>query len=391
MASRSSRPRNASAHDPKVLQRLLQDGAVLETPNKHSAAAADELARLGLIDVARFDFVLCVNPRDDDFPPPQRDCRGRIWVREGRNEDHCPECGRLVFPNDSLKHRYPGLQVRVRVDGIMGYLAQLATAFGEHNSPVPGVLRCRAEPDDILICVADLCRDAYYLSSDTAAVRPMVLVTLGPGGGHSMLRENWRVSTTLAEIVAGKVNLPALLRRAAAQETSERHTRGLLPIYTAGIPHAISSSSQGSTAPARLELEVTDDRARVQGIVVADQRAKIQLVIMQILWDEFRRWFLNGRFDEPEPMLLERIAEALEHRTGVERAGVEAVRRPINRLQAKIARLLQKHLNLPVGTSSVIETVRWRGGRDGYGYRYNSKRVSLVAAGAVRAASVGKK
>ena len=53
----------------------------------------------------------------------------------------------------------------------------------------------------------------------------MVLVTLGPGGGHFVLRENWRVSTTLAEIVAGKVNLPRLLRRAAAQGTAERHTQ----------------------------------------------------------------------------------------------------------------------------------------------------------------------
>jgi hypothetical protein len=159
----------------------------------------------------------------------------------------------------------------------------------------------------------------------------------------------------------------------------------------AGVPRTIPNSSQGSTSPARLELEVTADQALVQGIVVADQRAKIQLLIMQILWDEFRHWFLNGGFEEPEPMLLERIAQALEHRTAVERAGIEAVRRPINRLQAKIARLLKKHLDLPVGRSTVIETVRWRGGRDGYGYRYNSKRVSLVAAGAVSAASVGKK
>jgi hypothetical protein len=65
-----------------VLQRLLQDGVVLETPNEDLIGAAYELARLCLIDVANFDFVLCVNPRDDDFPPPQRDCRGRIWVRE---------------------------------------------------------------------------------------------------------------------------------------------------------------------------------------------------------------------------------------------------------------------------------------------------------------------
>ena len=128
-----------------------------------------------------------------------------------------------MFPNDPPKHRYLGLQLRVRADGVMGYLARLATAFGEHSSPVPGVLRCRAEPDDILVCVAELCRDAYYLSSDTAAVRPMVLVTLGPGGAHLVLRENWRISTTLAEIVAGKVNLPALLRRARPGNIGEAH------------------------------------------------------------------------------------------------------------------------------------------------------------------------
>ena len=257
MASRSSRPRNASAHDPKVLQRLLQDGAVLETPNQDIGCGCGELARLGLIDVARFDFVLCVNPRDDDFPPPQRDCRGRIWVREGRNEDHCPECGRLVFPNDTPKHRYPGLQVRVRVDGVMGYLAQLATAFGEHSSPVPGVLRCRAEPDDILICVADLCRDSILPVFGYCRSAPHGPGHVGAGRRSFRVAGELGVSTTLAEIVAGKVNLPALLRRAAARERRRGTASVRCRSTRLAFRRDIRSSSQGSTAPARLELEVT--------------------------------------------------------------------------------------------------------------------------------------
>jgi hypothetical protein len=290
MASRSSRPKSASVRDPVVLQRLLQDGAVLEEPSDEITTAAAQLEQLRLIDVGRWDFVLCANARDADFALWRpRDCPGKIRLREGCDDYHCPECDRLAFPYDPPKQRYQGLQVRLRADGILDYLAGLAAAFGEHRSPGPEVLRFRAEPDDVLICVAELCRDAYYLRRDTAAVRPTVLVTLEPAGAHLVLREDWLVSTTLAEVVAEKVSLPGLLRRAATQGIAEIRTSTSLPIYTAGIRAVTPTPSHGSSSVLRLELEVTADCARVQGISVADRKADIQLPIMQILWEELRR------------------------------------------------------------------------------------------------------
>ena len=42
--------------------------------------------------------------------------------------------------------------------GVMDYLAGLAAAVGEHSAPAPGVLRFRAEPDDVLISASpELC------------------------------------------------------------------------------------------------------------------------------------------------------------------------------------------------------------------------------------------
>jgi hypothetical protein len=306
MASRSSRRRSDSGHDPAVLARLLQDGACLPTPDELVVAAADHLAALGLVDLHRSEFVLCANPRDDDFPPSQRDCQGRIWLREGCDDDRCPECDRLVFPHDPPKRRYLGLQVRVRPDGIMSYLAGLAAAVGEHSAPAPGVLRFRAEPDDVLICVAELCADAHYLRLDTAAMRPTVLITLEPAGPGRVLSEAWLLRTTLAEVVAGKVSLPALLRRAVAQGPAQSRTSASLPIYTAGVRPVTPKPSQASSTSPRLEIEVTAHEARVQGIVVADRRADIQLPIMQILWDELRRWFLAGCTKELTPLSLSR-------------------------------------------------------------------------------------
>ena len=380
MASRSSRPRSGSGHDPTVLARLLQDGACLPAPDELVVAAADHLAALGLVDIQRSEFVLCANPRDDDFPPPQRDCQGRIWVREGRDDDRCPECDRLVFPHDPPKRRYLALQVRVRPDGVMDYLSGLTAAVGEHSAPAPGVLRFRTEPDDVLICVAELCGDAHYLRLDTAAMRPTVLITLEPAGPGRVLLEDWLLRTTLAEVVAGKVSLPALLRRAVEQGPAQSRTSASLPIYTAGVRPVTSKPSHASRSSPRLELEVTADEARVQGIVVADTRAGIQLPIMQILWDELRRWFMAGCTKELEPLRLEKIADELERRTRGERPDVETVRKAINRLQTKIERLLKSRLGLPVGREAVIETVRWRGDVEGYGYRFNPSRVSLVPA-----------
>ena len=380
MASRSSRRRSGSGHDPAVLARLLQDGACLPAPDKPVVAAADHLVALGLVDAHRGEFVLCANPRDDDFPPPQRGCQGRIWLRGGRDDDRCPECDRLVFPYDPPKHRYLGLQVRVCADGIMGYLAGLAAAFGAHSAPAPGVLRFRAEPDDVLICVAELCGNAHYLRLDTAAMRPTVLVTLEPAGPGRVLSEDWLLRTTLADVVAGKVSLPALLRRAVAQGPAQSRTSASLPIYTAGVRPVTPKPLHASSSPPRLELEVTADEARVQGIVVADRRADIQLPIMQILWDELQRCFLAECSNELEPLRLEKIADELERRTQGERPDAETVRKAINRLQTKIERLLKSRLGLPVGRETVIETVRWRGVGEGYGYRFNSNRVSLVPA-----------
>jgi hypothetical protein len=390
MASRSSRPRSGSGHDPAVLARLLQDDACLPAPDELVVAAADHLAALGLVDIHRSEFVLCANPRDDDFPPPQRECQGRIWVLEGRDDDRCPECDRLVFPHGPPKRRYLAFQVRVRADGVMGYLAGQAAAVGEHSAPAPGVLRFRAEPDDVLICVAELCGDAQYLRLDTAAMRPTVLVTLEPAGLGRVLLEDWLLRTTLADVVAGKVSLPALLRRAVAQGPARNRTSASLPIYSAGARPVTPKPLHASRSLPRLELEVTADEARVQGIVVADRRADIQLPIMQILWDQLRLWLMAGCSKEFEPLRLEKIADELEERTEGERPDPETVRKAINRLQAKIERLLKRRLGLPVGRT-VIETVRWRGVGAGYGYRFNLNKVSLVLASGGRRVSVGKK
>jgi hypothetical protein len=113
---------------------------------------------------------------------------------------------------------------------------------------------------------------------------------------------------------------------------------------------------------------------------VADRKADIQLPIMQILWDELRHWFLAGCTKELAPLSLDKIADGLEQRTKGERPDLETVRKAINRLQTKIERLLKSRLGLPVGRGTVIETVRWRGVGEGYGYRFNSTKVSLVPA-----------
>ena len=96
-------------------------------------------------------------------------------------------------------------------------------------------------------------------------MRPTVLITLEPAGPGRVLSEDWLLRATLAEIVAGKVSLPALLRRAVEQGPAQSLTSASPPIYAAGVRPGTPKPSHASRSSPRLELEVTPDEARVRG------------------------------------------------------------------------------------------------------------------------------
>lgn len=72
MASRSSRPKNASRVTHEHAAALLEDGARIEAPADDLSADAEQLRDAGLIDFSIREYVNCVEPRDRDFPPDRK-------------------------------------------------------------------------------------------------------------------------------------------------------------------------------------------------------------------------------------------------------------------------------------------------------------------------------
>jgi hypothetical protein len=159
MASPSSQPRRSFGIDDRIVQRLLQDGAVLEEISDPIVA---HLTELGLIEAAPISFVLCSNPRDADYPPPARDCLGRIRVSADDDRGVCPECGRDVDLSDSEKKRRDGLQVQINERGVMTYVASAAMEFGTPVRAGSGLLRFRTDPTDVFVYVPELCHEEHH-------------------------------------------------------------------------------------------------------------------------------------------------------------------------------------------------------------------------------------
>ena len=340
MGSPSSRRRRSSVIDLPTVQRHLQDGAVLEgMPDRIVAATAAHLTELGLIDVARVSFVRCSSPRDPDYPPPVRDCHGRIRVSGDDERGICPECGRDVDLSDPEKQRYEGIEIHVQNEGVMAYIASAAEEFGTPVHAKAGLLRFRSEPADVFLLVPELCHDEHRRRRDVAATDPTVVVTLEPSGPARVLPEPWLVRTTLAALVTRQADLKQLLHAAASQGRPTTLLNASVPIYAGGVRPIIARPPEVPPLR-RFVLQISRDQAHVEGVLIASRKARAQLVVLQILAKHFMRSLLSMSDMTPSPLPTGKIADRLQRLTKKDEDR-ESVRKSINRLQDTIADRVQ--------------------------------------------------
>lgn len=381
MVSRSSQPKSASSPRLEACRRLLEHGAVLDEPDAALVAVAEDLRRQGVLDFRSTTFVRCAEPRDRDFPPPIRDCPGRVEVDDGLDEECdelcCPECERPVYPLRFSKRQRPALMVELRPEGILAFLAGLGGDSGPGRMVAPGVLRFDIGLFGVTVVVVEYCRDSRFLDRAWAMNQPCLYIAVSPVAFARILPEDWLARVTLAELLAGPEKLADHLVQIAARSRPAGLLNPVTPVYTPFVPPILDAPV--SVASRRFRVALATDGVRVEGVLVAPAKATALVDILAVLIQRFARSLETGAV--PDLITIYDLADEIGRRRNREVEDVDTIRRALNRLQATIADQIRKELGLPIDHDDVIEAVPFSGAGKVYGYRLNPRTVLLMAAG----------
>lgn len=384
MASSSSRRKNVSSVSRESAERLLCDGTTVPNPSGNLKAAADSLAKLGLITATSREFVRCAEPLDRDFPPRNRNCPGRIYLENGLDEagyDYlCPECNRPVFPVRYHKRRTAELQVHVDPAGVGAYVEQ---ALGKLKSPVrrlgDGVFRVDEGDVGVIVCIADCCTDDKYLTRDWASNHPTLYVCVNERAMQDrFLAEDWLERCSLADVLAGQVDLSARVAELATKGPPRSVLNASLPVYAKAHRPIVVEPVSSAHFDRMFVVEVGKKTVRVNGEMVVAPQSGARFAVFKILWGRFLQAVLDGTPpSEHVPLSINDLAKELEQLDGGYRDDLDNLRRAVNRLQSDIEKAVKQKLGLPIDREDIIQTCRWKGADAGdYGYRINPATVA---------------
>lgn len=148
---------------------IFKRGKKVDLPAPERERLADQLAALGLLQVERYDVVLCVNPQDHDQKYlKDRSCAGRIPLRTDFDEDdnayQCPDCGRVIYPRK--KRRRKMMRTTPDLEAMRALVRRLIEPIGVpvRESPV-GLFRLEGPNGEVQVALADACKDRAVFNS----------------------------------------------------------------------------------------------------------------------------------------------------------------------------------------------------------------------------------
>ncbi len=386
MASRSSRPKSGSSVALEHAAVLLEGGRQVENPPPELLAAAKRLEPLGLIRPAHREYVLCAEPRDRDFPPRNRHCRGRIYLDSCADEDgaefRCPKCERPVYPFRYGKLRHPVLDVHVRQDGVLSYLGQaLAKVDAQVRDLGQGAfLLPNLGQTGVSVYVVDLDGPANHKFNDQnrAASEPTCFVTVNPRAFEGRFcQEEWLCRVSLAELLAGRVDLAKALARLAEAPVPRSVSKAIIPVYAKG--HVLVQPVE-KPHPGRLfVVEFDEEVVRIEGEIVVNRQAGPRLAVFRILW----RRFVEDILEQVPPdrfraTSLKELLDLMEKEEEKRYDDAASLRRVVNNLQGDIETAVKRKLGLPICREDIVQTCRTASQADADGgYRINPFSVAL--------------
>ena len=379
MASRSSRRKNVSSVNYKEAAQLLKDGAVIPNPTSTLLETAERLEKAGLVETQIREYVCCADPKDADFPPKNRHCRGRIYFKDGLDESgyeyRCPDCERPVFPNRYRKQHHRELHTKISVQGVESYVSAQLAQFNENVKRIAdAVYRVDIGTLGVVVCIADYCAEEKYLTRDWAAAHPTCYIVVNPKGFEErFLKEEWLQSVSLVDVVSGAVDLEKIIRELAASGPPPSVMNVSIPVYTKGPAPVVIEPLHPSARGRRFVVEAGSNVVLVEGEIVVAPQAGIRYKIFQVLWGRFLDDLKQSLSpDLHRPINIQDVIQVLESGIGKHIEDEMNIRRSINRLQTDIEITVKKKLGLPIDREDIIQTCHWKGQGEGdHGYRIN--------------------
>jgi len=380
-------PRKSDSNDEReLIARLLEDGSVIDQPSPAVTELAKRLEGLGLIKVARREYVRCVNFHDRDIPSRDRSCSGKIYLDdrldEGGDDYRCPACNRVVYPFRHRKGRFKDIRSNVVSESVLAYLLrELAETKATVKELARGAYRADVGDLGVAVCIVDLCPEKF-LAHDWARSQPTCYIGVNARRlRERFLDQDWLVRVPLSEIITGVVRLPDLLQKAVDASRTASVPNASVPVFSRGAPPIVNDSVPQFATPRCFFVELGLNTVRVNGEVIVNPQAGPRYHIFRILLKRFFDDAAEGRAANAfRPMSLQDIVDALGEATDKYYEDVEGVRRTINRLQDDIERTVKQKLGQPIDRDDIIQTCPWKGqGKNDFGYRINPMTVAVRA------------
>lgn len=385
MQSQSSRQKNASRVAREHATALLDDGARIDNPCDRLVAAAEHLRSEGLIDFHLCEYVNCVEPRDADFPPRNRNCPGRINLEDGRDEDgdeiRCPSCDRPVRPYALGKLRHRMLRTTVSQSGVIAWVrTQLAGVSSEVRDVDESTFHVSEFGElGVMVCVvdADSRADSKFNTRQYATTNPICYVTISPRVPEGrFLKDEWVRRVALVDLLVGVADMRKYLTELAESSPPDSVGRVDIPVYAKG--NVLIQPKERPRSDRVFCVELSESVVRIDGEIVVNPQAGPRLKLFRVLWRQFIKDLADGRSsDEFAALSMRQLLKSMKNE-GHNYTDETSLRKVINNLQSDIETAVKRKLGKPIGREDVVQTCRMTSQSDTTGgYRLNPFSVAI--------------
>jgi hypothetical protein len=267
----------------------------------------------------------------------ESDCEG--WIPAVSDVD-CPRCGRQIWLDEAPIHAWSTL--RIERDAIVDRLEAVLAEIGSTRRLREGVaFAVDAEPDEVLVVVADWSDGTRWMSDRTLRGRPFVLVQVDElRTAFRLGEEPWMVVVRLVDVLRDPRVLTKAARQACDDADLERRGPAIVEL------HRLVSRPVYVNLGARV-FELGPDHARLDAIEVAASPGMVEA--LGFLVDRH----IEDREDGKAPdafcsFTLEDVARELgrpRHR----------VQKELHRFRTRMERLYLEQALRPLPANSVIE------------------------------------